>query len=312
MPAAPASDAASGPPDFPPLTPAQRRRILHSPIHRHIKHYTYGVLAIGVLVPAINLVGIILAAVWARAILKANRWLIFHVVASSTLQSLWAVYSGVFFRDVKFLAWPDQLQIDIGWMMFADGFSICFLSYIFYKMRTYGVLDIFDNACSSGCHTKLNFVKIAPLVSAILALSLGLVQLLLAILLYRNPIINPPLDAHGMPVPQDPETGAPLPLGPDGRPVVPAWMNSNSGANDDADFDEQDRSVKSSLPSGGRPPSYRPVGQDELSGSDGEEDEKKLLRAGLGDGGAGVMGELGKKRSGSRRKSGRSRRRSGH
>ncbi|BGP14736.1 hypothetical protein JCM10213_004324 [Rhodosporidiobolus nylandii] len=215
----------STPPAAPtPLTKEQQRRILTSPIHRRIKHLTYSSLAIGVLVPACNVAGLILGAVWAREIVQRDRWFILHYVAACVLSLLWGVYSFIFFRDIKYLAWPDQLQIDIGWMGFADGFLACFLFYIFYKMRSYGVLDVFSVACSTGCTTKLDYVKISPLVFAITTLAFGLLQLLLTVMLYRNPIINPPLDAHGMPAPQDPETGAPLPLDANGQPIVPEWL----------------------------------------------------------------------------------------
>jgi hypothetical protein len=59
---------------------------------------------------------------------------------------------------------------------------------------------------------------------AITSLTFGCLQLFLSILLYRNPILNPPLDAEGNPVPQDPETGAPLPLDKNGKPIEPAWL----------------------------------------------------------------------------------------
>lgn len=53
---------------------------------------------------------------------------------------------------------------------------------------------------------------------------LGALQLLLGVTLYRNPIINPPLDQHGMPIPQDPETGLPMPLDAKGQPILPEWL----------------------------------------------------------------------------------------
>lgn len=58
----------------------------------------------------------------------------------------------------------------------------------------------------------------------ITTLVLGSLQLLLALALYRNPIINPPLDTHGMPIPQDPETGRPMPLDAKGQPILPEWL----------------------------------------------------------------------------------------
>ncbi|GAA5969750.1 hypothetical protein JCM11641_008029 [Rhodosporidiobolus odoratus] len=214
--------------DPPPLTEEQKHRILTSPIHKRIKHQTYTVMALGLLGPIANLATLILGAVWARHILQTDRWFIFHYTVACTLSLMWAVYSYIFMRDIKYLGWPDQLQIDIGWMMFADGFNVCFLLYIFRKMRTYGVLDVFEVACSSGCTGKLNFVKISPIVLACTSFLFGCVQLVLTILLYKNPIINPPLDEHGMPVPQDPETGKPMPLGPDGKPIVPDWLKPPS------------------------------------------------------------------------------------
>ncbi|KPV76227.1 uncharacterized protein RHOBADRAFT_49451 [Rhodotorula graminis WP1] len=137
---------------------------------------------------------------------------------------MWLGYSVVFERHIKFMAFPDQLQIDLGWMMFAVTFASAWHFYLFRKMLQYGVLDMFIVTCSSGCTTKLNFVKLSPLVLGISTLVLGALQLVLGLALYRNPIINPPLDAHGMPIPQDPETGRPMPLDAKGQPVLPEWL----------------------------------------------------------------------------------------
>jgi len=47
------------------------------------------------------------------------------------------------------------------------------------------------------------------------------IQICLLQLLYKNPIINPPLDEHGMPVPINPLNGNCMPLGKDGKPILP-------------------------------------------------------------------------------------------
>lgn len=47
------------------------------------------------------------------------------------------------------------------------------------------------------------------------------IQICLLQLLYKNPIINPPLDKHGMPVPINPLNGVRMPLGKDGKPILP-------------------------------------------------------------------------------------------
>jgi hypothetical protein len=151
------------------LSREQRHRLLHSPIHRRIKHYAHTVLALGLVGGVVNVVGLVLAAVWAKRILQEDRWFIFHYVLSSTFSLLWAVYSFILARDVKRMAWPDELQIDIGWFcvrglllhfakkltfrrfscyQFADIFLASFLLYLYRKMRTYGVLSMFDVAWS--------------------------------------------------------------------------------------------------------------------------------------------------------------------
>lgn len=47
------------------------------------------------------------------------------------------------------------------------------------------------------------------------------IQIYLLVMLSKNPIINPPLDEHGMPVPINPLNGERLPIGPDGKPILP-------------------------------------------------------------------------------------------
>ncbi|GAA5840945.1 hypothetical protein JCM9279_001268 [Rhodotorula babjevae] len=217
-----AADLPPGPP--PPLTKDQIARIRRAPIHRRIKHAVYGALALAVVGALANVTCLILGAVWARNIVAVEKWFIFHYVCAAVLSTMWLGYSLVFERHIKFMAFPDQLQIDMGWMMFAVVFSSAWHFYLFRKMQQYGVLDMFVVTCSSGCTTKLNFVKLSPLILGITTLVLGAVQLLLGLALYRNPIINPPLDSHGMPIPQDPETGRPMPLDAKGQPVLPEWL----------------------------------------------------------------------------------------
>ncbi|GAA5911199.1 hypothetical protein JCM6882_006604 [Rhodosporidiobolus microsporus] len=290
----------SPPPDAdapPPLTPEQKHRILHSPAHRRIKAYAYTILFLGLIGGLANVTGLIVGAALAKAVVDADKWFIFHYVVAATLSLLWAVYTFIFERDVKMLGWPDQLQIDIGWMMFADGFSICFMLYIFRKMRTYGILDVFVTACSTGCLSKLSYVKISPLILSVFSLIFGAIQLILAIFLYKNPIINPPMDAHGMPVAQNPETGEPLPLDADGKPILPDWLKPPGSA-------RQAKMAPDWQAGGGRgvaPPPQAP----ESSEESGSEDEKRPLRATKGDeglpGGLMEMGKKGGRREKSRR-----------
>ncbi|GAA6058076.1 hypothetical protein JCM3770_002250 [Rhodotorula araucariae] len=224
-------DPAAPPPDAPPpLTKAQTKRILSSPIHHRIKHYAYGSTAVAAVGATANVMAIIVSAVWARNIVQNQKWFIFHYTVASTFSLLWLVFSAVFMHHIKCLGLPGQLQIDIGWLMFAVVFAAAFLFYIFRKMQQYGVLDTFVVACSAGCTSKLDFVKLSPLVLGLTTLALGAVQLFLTVALYRNPIINPPLDAHGMPIPQDPETGRPLPLDDTGKPILPEWLRPPAGS----------------------------------------------------------------------------------
>ena len=59
---------------------------------------------------------------------------------------------------------------------------------------------------------------------AITSILFGLVQLFLCYRVYKNPLVQIPLDEHGMPMLQNPEDGTPLPIGPDGKPILPAWL----------------------------------------------------------------------------------------
>ncbi|GAA5867188.1 hypothetical protein JCM3774_002363 [Rhodotorula dairenensis] len=151
----------------PPLTAAQKARIKRSPAHVRLRRATYGAL------------------------------FIFHYVVASIFNMLWLVYTAVLFWHVKYGGFPDQIKIDIGWVMMADAFGCCFLFYIYYKMRTYGIPDMFNLACASGCGAKLQFVKQSPLVLAITSILLGFAQLFLCIRVYKNPLVQIPLDAHG-------------------------------------------------------------------------------------------------------------------
>ncbi|GAA5949962.1 hypothetical protein JCM21900_005539 [Sporobolomyces salmonicolor] len=219
------------------LSEAQISRILKSPIHIHIKRLVYSILALGVIGTLSAFVVIALSCIWGKAILREERWLIFHYVVAGIFSALWLVYSYVYLRDVKFLAWPGQLQIDSGWIMVRVVLpSVAFFFYIYGKMRTYGTADLFDASCSTSCTSKRSFVKLSPLIVAVINLVYGLIQLVLMIVLYRNPIISLPLDQHGMPKPVDPFTGKLLPFGADGRPIY-LKGHSKTKANTDKDMD---------------------------------------------------------------------------
>lgn len=58
----------------PHLSPAQIQRIRTSPAHRRLKHLVYSQLALAVTGATVNLVCIILGAVWARGVLKEEKW----------------------------------------------------------------------------------------------------------------------------------------------------------------------------------------------------------------------------------------------
>ncbi|BGP06851.1 hypothetical protein OF846_001427 [Rhodotorula toruloides] len=209
----------------PHLSPAQIQRIRTSPAHRRLKHLVYSQLALAVTGATVNLVCIILGAVWARGVLKEEKWLIFHYTLAALLSVMWAGYSYMFLTDVRNCEMPLQLQVDIGWIMMAALFASSFLAYIFFKLAHYATLELFEKACSVACEGKMAFVRIAPGVLTLLTpLLFALPQLLLLLLLYRTPIVNPPLDSHGLPLPQDPETGAVLPLDARGKPVWPEWL----------------------------------------------------------------------------------------
>jgi hypothetical protein len=122
---------------------------------------------------------------------------------------------------------------------------------------------------------------------AITSLTFGCLQLFLSILLYRNPILNPPLDAEGNPVPQDPETGAPLPLDKTGKPIEPAWLKPQPPSS----VSQPSLNVaQSEIPP--PPPVYdgRSDEEDEF-----EEEEKKLLGLEAAERGAVELGKKEKK-----------------
>ncbi|GAA5975632.1 hypothetical protein JCM10908_005225 [Rhodotorula pacifica] len=276
------SDKEAQDPPPPPLTAAQKARIKRSPEHRRLRHATYGSLAIGVLGPIANVTCLVFGAVWARYILKQDRWFIFHYVVAAVLSTLWAGYTAFLYYHVRCGGFPDQIKLDIGWIMMSDAFACCFLFYLCYKMRTYGIPDMFDLACVSGCGAKLQFVKLSPLVLAITSIVLGLVQLWLCIVVYKSPLVQIPLDSHGMPMLQNPENGQPLPIGPDGKPILPAWLQPpkvKSSSTKPTSVKRSSSGRSSSAPSRSAPDAPSPFAAGEDSDmSEGEDAEERLLQ----------------------------------
>ncbi|GJN87554.1 hypothetical protein Rhopal_000508-T1 [Rhodotorula paludigena] len=273
------SAATEPPKPPPPLTPEQKHRVLSSPIHKRIKREVYATLALGMLGATGNIAcvsasgGIIATEKW---------WVLFSCLPCGSrvrvFSLMWSVYTGVFMYHVKYLGWPDQLLIDIGWMMFAAVFSAAFLCYLFRKMIYYGTLEAMQMSCQVDCEGKLSFVRISPLVFGLLTLVLAAIQLFLCCRLYWNPIINPPLDAHGMPIVQDPETGKPLPLDAKGQPIIPDWLkpprdpSAPTGRNTQSMGQCGDGDMRAAANEQSEPESSAPEHSD-------EDDEKALLQA---------------------------------
>ncbi|GAA6000100.1 uncharacterized protein JCM10292_003978 [Rhodotorula paludigena] len=293
------SAATEPPKPPPPLTPEQKHRILSSPIHKRIKREVYATLALGMLGATGNIACVSASGALAGGIIATEKWFIFHYVVAGVFSLMWSVYTGVFMYHVKYLGWPDQLLIDIGWMMvcfglqretprrvlthlsvshFAAVFSAAFLCYLFRKMTYYGTLEAMQMSCQVDCEGKLSFVRISPLVFGLLTLVLAAIQLFLCCRLYWNPIINPPLDAHGMPIVQDPETGKPLPLDAKGQPIIPDWLKPPRNPSAPTGRDTQsmgqrgDGDMRAAANEQSEPESSAPDHSD-------EDDEKALLQA---------------------------------
>ncbi|PRQ73040.1 hypothetical protein AAT19DRAFT_15793 [Rhodotorula toruloides] len=174
-------------------------------------------------------------------------------------------------------------------------FASSFLAYLFFKLSHYATLEVFERACSEACEGKLRFVKVAPgLLSLLTPLLFALPQLLLLFLLYRTPLVNPPLDAHGMPLPQDPETGAVLPRDGEGRVRWPEWLRG---------------AVEPPVKGKERKSAEKGNGRDENDGDSGSESEEEKGLLGTDKKPSAGPHELGKRRSEMKRSAGRRARR---
>ncbi|GAA5961072.1 hypothetical protein JCM3765_006527 [Sporobolomyces pararoseus] len=270
------SDSTSPPPPPPKLTKGQIDLIRASPIHRQIKHRVYSILGISALGFLITLLVVILGCIAAGDLLQDHRWLIFHYVLACLFAALWLVYAGIYYRDVKYAAWSDQLKIDGGWISFVVLFSSSFFFYLYYKLHTLATIDSFGDHCVFTCENDLQFVRLSPLFTGIGNILLLLIQILLLVLLFRNPIINPPLDSHGMPKPINPLTGEVMPLGKDGQPILPPELRPISTAAGDSTAIKEKNLQK--VPRGTREKGV-PKWESEISdaSSNSDEEEKTLL-----------------------------------
>lgn len=101
-----------------------------------------------------------------------------------------------------------------------------------------------------------------------------LIQILLLVLLFRNPIINPPLDSHGMPKPINPLTGAVMPLDNHGQPILPPELRTIPKAGSVSKADKDSNSHKASVVTRENGP---PEWESEISDASSDEEEKTLL-----------------------------------
>lgn len=108
--------SAPAPPKPVHLTQAQKNLIRATPIHRQIKHCVYSVLAVSALGCLVTLAVTVSSCVAARSLIDDHRWLIFHYVMASLFACLWLAFAGIYYRDVKFGAWSDQLKLDGAWL----------------------------------------------------------------------------------------------------------------------------------------------------------------------------------------------------
>ncbi|GAA5898579.1 uncharacterized protein JCM6883_003360 [Sporobolomyces salmoneus] len=273
----------SAPPKPIHLTQAQKNLIRSTPIHREIKHRVYSILAISSLGFLITLLVVVLGCVAAGPLIESNRWLVFHYVLASLFAALWLAYSLIYYRDVKFGAWSDQLKIDGGWISFVVVFSSSFLFYLYYKLRTLATVESLGENCFSTCESDLRFIKLGPLLVGIGNLVLLCVQIALLVLLFRNPIVNPPLDEHGMPQPINPLDGTVMPLDSSGQPILPPELRPVPTAK----VSKKKTSVQKGPSGNGRrrqekaeekgPPEWESEVSDASSNNDVSEEEKQLL-----------------------------------
>ncbi|GAA5831849.1 hypothetical protein JCM3766R1_000125 [Sporobolomyces carnicolor] len=271
--------SAPAPPKPVHLTQAQKNLIRATPIHRQIKHCVYSVLAVSALGCLVTLAVTVSSCVAARSLIDDHRWLIFHYVMASLFACLWLAFAGIYYRDVKFGAWSDQLKLDGAWLSFVVTFSSSFLFYVFYKLRTLATLESLGEHCVFECESGLRFIRLSPLLVGIGNLVLLGVQIALLVVLYRNPIVNPPLDEHGMPKPINPLNGEVMPLGPDGQPILPRELRPPSVAKADARNRIADDARKAKAQERDAPEWESEVSDSSSLGEDGHEDddEKRLL-----------------------------------
>ncbi|GAA5938358.1 uncharacterized protein JCM15063_000713 [Sporobolomyces koalae] len=241
--------ASADPDPVPELSKAQIALIRSSPSHQRLRRLVYTTIGLSgfgfiITVPVIVYVGVL-----AGPIVREHRWLIFHLVMAACFAALWVVYCMTYHRHLALGAWVDQLKIDAGWISFAVVFSSSFLFYLSYKLHS-----------GSNCVEDLRFVRLSPLVVGIMNLCLLGVQIYILVLLYRSPLVNTPLDEHGMPRPINPITGAVLPLGRDGKPILPPELRPQHLSNPSKKSGQSEADEKT-----------------DSAESDSEEEEKTLL-----------------------------------
>ncbi|GAA6019388.1 hypothetical protein JCM11491_004810 [Sporobolomyces phaffii] len=268
------SASGSAAPEQVKLSKAQLSLIRASPIHRRIRLAVYSILSLSIVGFLTSIVVVLLGCILAGHLLRQHRWLVVHYVFASLFATLWLAYTGVYYRDVKYGAWSDQLKIDSGWISFAVVFSSSFFFYLFYKLQTLATVESLGAHCIFACDTDLSFIRLSPLIVGIINLVLLAVQLYLLVLLFRNPIVNPPLDENGMPKAINPLDGTVLPIGPNGKPILPPELRPTSGGAGQVTTDAR------------RPPESEADGSDwaSASASDSELEGKKLLEKELGSG----------------------------
>ncbi|GAA5869227.1 hypothetical protein JCM16303_000399 [Sporobolomyces ruberrimus] len=258
------------------LSKAQIKLIRSSPIHRKIKRSVYSILAASLLGGLSTLVVVVLSCILAGNLVRRDqRWLIVHYTIASIFSALWPIYCGFYYSHVKFAAWSDQLKIDGASISFVVIFSSCFLFYLFYKLYSLATLESIGEDCIFDCESDLQFVRLSPLIVGITNLFLLAFQLYLLVLLFRNPIVNPPLDEHGMPKPINPLNGEVMPMGADGEPILPPELRPIPDTKDKTKKGkEQSEKGNDNETEGDSGDSDR----SSISGSDDEGDEKTLLK----------------------------------
>ncbi|ORY82313.1 hypothetical protein BCR35DRAFT_303693 [Leucosporidium creatinivorum] len=187
------------------ISPVELKAIQQLPEHVKVKHEAWGLIAAG-FAASLGVLGVLgSTAGLGYYVLLYHRQVWWEYGAGAAFALLSLIFTGLLSHDIRTLQDPIQLVLDIVRLEFCSLAASALLIVLYFKVKVLNPETVFNMGCTVDCPSKYAWFRIGPLVIGCFNIFLAIVQLILFIRMFRNPLVNPPpLPINSNPSPNQP------------------------------------------------------------------------------------------------------------